>query len=65
MRARGSVVEAYFAIKSGGWVTQDTGEWGIHTKGKNHQNGCTGEGGPLSIEWEAVVTNITGTREEV
>ena len=43
-------------------VTQGTGEWSMNTKGKNHQDGCTGEGGPLSIEWEAEVTNITGTR---
>ena len=42
-------------------VTQSTGEWTMYTKGKNHREGCTGEGGPGSIKWEAEVTNITGT----
>ncbi len=43
-------------------VTQGTGEWKMDTKGKNHQKGCTGEGGPDTnnpIAWTAEVTNIT------
>ncbi len=42
-------------------VTQGTGQWSIQNQGKNHRDGCTGEGGPGSITWEAEVTNITGT----
>ena len=41
-------------------VELGSGEWGIQTKGKNHRDGCTGEG--VGIEWTAVVKNITGTR---
>ena len=45
-----------FTVESG------SGEWGVQTKGKNHQDGCTGEGvfvNPMPA-WTAEVTNITG-----
>ena len=38
------------------------GEWTMYTKGRNHQKGCTGEGGPASnnpIKWTATVTRIS------
>ncbi len=41
-------------------VESGSGEWGVQTKGKNHRDGCTGEG--VGIEWVAEVTNITGQR---
>ncbi len=36
-----------------------TGEWKVVAKGKNHQDGCTGEGGLGSIEWTATVTLLS------
>ena len=38
------------------FVTQSTGEWSIQNQGKNHRDGCTGEG--VGIEWEATVTRV-------
>ena len=32
------------------------GEWGLQTTGKNHRDGCTGEG--VGISWEAIVTRV-------
>ena len=49
-------------VDDGTVTIQTTGEWTMHTKGKNHKRGCTGEGGPGSITWTAEVKNITGTR---
>ena len=38
-------------------LIQTTGEWTMHTKGKNHTDGCTGEG--VGIKWVAELKNIT------
>ena len=38
------------------FVTQSTGEWSIQNQGKNHRDGCTGEG--VGIEWEVTVTRV-------
>ena len=38
-------------------TVQTTGEWRMHTRGQNHQDGCTGEG--VGITWTALVTNTT------
>ena len=37
-------------------TSTELGEWSINTKGKNHQDGCTGEG--VGIAWEAPVTLV-------
>ncbi len=34
---------------------QSTGEWSMQSQGKNHRDGCTGEGGLGSITWRAEV----------